>query len=544
MRFAFGCLFVGCMVASASAEPRDVPGRDVATPHIQTNSPPNDDFATAETIVSNVYLIPGTLDYATRQVNERKIRSTSLGRTVWYKYVATETGRAVAFVTKRATEAPFQLAVYSGTTLTDLKLLGSKQVVGSASDYSGTVGFDTVAGAAYYFQVDTGPRPDQFVGSFLIGVQPVGSTGNIAAFAAQQMVFQEGYFDTQRTAFVANGNATAVRFAYRLTNMEGNMVSYTSKTYLRMGEAATVNFNDGSKDFDYGSLHQGTLELTSKSAINGLVLGTYSLPISLLTTDRDYTKPSEIEVRFVDPQPGTQFAGTAKSTVYVRNKSTYRALGCRFDLPNASSDNAVSSLAYTEILANGSRGPVNGVFNMYPGTFRRFDLSMRVAENYYYHNASLVCASDYASISSNDSSHLAPWAYFGLYGNVAIRPIADNVFGEVKVGDFGTRRVYTQISNLGRYSGYFSIEAADDTSEDRAVLDSMCLVNDKGWCVGPASKTRIDFDMAEGETRRIRLDVRRGNSGYSGEIRLWAHATDYSSYDTVGYGAITVKKKW
>jgi hypothetical protein len=158
-----------------------------------------------------------------------------------------------------------------------------------------------------------------------------------------------------------------------------------------------------------------------------------------------------------------------------------------------------------------------------------------------YRYLTLHCANNYGSWVNRESSYLQPVAYYGIYPSVQVRPVTDNVFGEIKLADFGSKRIYVDVKNTGAYSGYFQINADDDTYQDKAVVMSMCVVNASNACVGPSNTSRIEFDMAVGEARRVALDVRRGNSD-PGEVQLKVTASDYDTYKAVGYGAFTLKK--
>lgn len=507
---------------------------------LQNFGPANDDFANAETLLADLALIPGNLNYSTKQLNEPRISSASVGRTVWYKYTATETGRAVVFVTKRYSEAPFQIAVYGGTKFADLKRLGAKQIAGTDADYSGSVGFDAVKGTTYFIQIDAAPQTSGFVGTFLIGVKPVGSTGNIAAFANQQLVFQEySGFDSDRKVFVANGHKATVNVTYGLSNLNSNLGVSTSKTTLKANETAVYSFSDSYSDFAEGTAHAGSLDLIAKATATSSILGGVSVPVKVVTLDR--TNKPAVQIRFVDAKPGAPISGRTQSIVHVRNTSKTKALNCRFD-NDETYYNSVVATKYREILSDGTYGNVNAMFSISAGTTRKFLVQARVAHSDYYRAIALKCGHYYGSFSDDESSYLVPYPYYGIYPNLRIVPTTQNVFGEIHLADFGSKRVYVTATNMGDYSGYFQIYAEDETYEDRAVITSMCVLNASNACAGPASTDRVDFNLANGESVKIAVDVRRGSSSTPGEVKLWGRATDYDSYDTVGYGAFTLMK--
>lgn len=537
-RAPFIAMFAASLITCGGAFAAPAGRAAIDRPETQDYGPANDDFARAEVLAVGPYLAPGDLRYTSRELNEPKIAASSRGRTVWYRYTATATGRMVVAVSKAYYKAPFQLAVYSGTALTNLKRLGAVQVVGSDTDYSGAVGFNAAKGTTYYVQVDVAPNSNGFVGKFLIGLQAVGATGQIGAFINNAMTFQENSFDSDKEVIVANGHTSTISLTYGLSKLNNAISTTPSRTTLTPGQTSIFTFYDEYQKFPDGSQVVGSLDLIAKATSNNSILGGYTLPIRLLTTE--YTNRPDLQVRFADPKPGVAVSGRATSYVYVRNRSNSPATGCRFETEQYY--NAAVSTFFAEKLSNGSFGPANAPFAMAAKSARVFLVNTRISSNEYYRNVFLKCVNSNGTVTSNDSSYFEPTAYYGINGNILVRPESINAFGEVSLPDFGTKRIYVSLANPGPYSGYFAIYANDDTYEDRAVITSMCLVNSSNACIGPASTSYVEFDAAKGETRRIAVDVRRGSSTSSGEIELFAHAIDYSNYDVVGYGAFTLKK--
>jgi hypothetical protein len=338
-------------------------------------------------------------------------------------------------------------------------------------------------------------------------LKPVGTTGNIGAFANQPLVFQERAFDSYRRVFVANGHKGTVTVTYGLTNLNNNITVSTNKTTLTANGTTEFTFYDPNSNFPEGSLHSGTLDLIAKSSAN-TALGVNSVPLRVISTE--YTNKPALEVRFVDPRPGTTVGGEVQSIAYVRNTATTAALGCRFDTYGYTYNSFVSTHS-REVLADGF-GPMDPIFTIKPNSTRQFLVSGRVSANDSYRYTKLYCANYYGSINTNDSARLEPTTYYGIYPNLKVNPKTDNVFGEVKIPDFGSKKVYVTMTNVGQYSGYFSIQAYGDTYQDKAVIMAMCVVNDNNVCIGPSSTSSVTFDMAQGETRRIAVTIRRGNS--------------------------------
>ena len=81
-------------------------------PQSQEQSPTNDNFANAAVLANTANATMGSLYYATHEVGEARYSKTSLRNTVWYKFTATQTGRAVALLTTASTDqVPLQLHI-------------------------------------------------------------------------------------------------------------------------------------------------------------------------------------------------------------------------------------------------------------------------------------------------------------------------------------------------------------------------------------------------------------------------------------------------
>lgn len=517
-------------------------GATVAAPATQVSQmqnfgPANDDLANAETLLADLQLIPGDLAYSTRELKEPRVGTSSIARSVWYRYEATETGRAVAFITKRNSPAPFQLAVYGGTGYADLKKLGSVQVLGTSTDYSGAVGFNAVAGTTYWIQVGRAPMASGDKTAFLLGVQPVGTKGKLAAFANHLLVFQESFFQGQRRVFVANGHTGTVTLTHTLTNMGRAVAARTTATTLSPNKTALFTITDGYSNFTNGNVHVGALNVTARATSNGSVLGTTSVPVRVVTALTPVQPVTE--TRFEDPMPGAPVGGRAQSVVHVRNTSANPAPGCRFD--TLATDDSLAAIRTREILPNGDMGPVNPIFTLAPHETRKFVFSGRVAASSTLRDATLRCLESNVILGAKQRAYFQPTAFFGIHPNVRVRPTTDDVFGNVALADSASKRVYVTLKNAGAYSGNFLIRARGDTTLDRAVVMSMCIVNGSNVCTSPSNSERVLFDMAVGETKRLAVDVRRGTVG-PGEVQLTVYASDYDTTTPVGYGAFTLKK--
>ncbi len=119
--------------------------------------PPNDTFANAQPITGRSTAIHAANAQATLEPGEPRIRELSGGKSLWYRWTAPATDR-FQFALKSEGFDPL-LAVYTGTTLNTLALVGSSDDAdrenGGVNTYTAAiVTVNATAGLTYFIQVD------------------------------------------------------------------------------------------------------------------------------------------------------------------------------------------------------------------------------------------------------------------------------------------------------------------------------------------------------------------------------------------------------
>jgi outer membrane protein assembly factor BamB len=119
--------------------------------------PANDTFAKAQVVSGASFLVAGNNLNATSETGEPKPVSTSVGNSVWYKWVAPKSGHFLlsAFATQIDTTA----AVFTGSAVNALTLVAANDNATTTTfsgyyDTDALVGFNATAGQTYYFMVD------------------------------------------------------------------------------------------------------------------------------------------------------------------------------------------------------------------------------------------------------------------------------------------------------------------------------------------------------------------------------------------------------
>lgn len=529
--FALSLGAAAALAASSAAEAR----------RAQIYAAPNDAFADAEALTPGQLLIPGTISYASRELGERKIYpDSSIGRTVWYRYTAPSTGRAVLLLTHGYSDySPFQMAVYTGKTLKSLKLVDRAQVRGTEQSPARALSFPTTKNETYYVQVDAAPDPERFQGGFLLGVQQFGTAGDIAMFLRRPIFIDERCCGYDRDALAANGFPLAVTLTSGVSGLGSALTIDSSDNDLAVGEVSVFTISDASADFDDGTVKIGSLDVIAKSAANGRLLGSGSAPVTVV--DSDFSRRPAVEVRHLDPSYGVRLNARASTRTMVRNTSAVDAIGCRFE-PNANSYYSAFAIDAREVLAGGKFGPSNTTFTLKAGETKTFSVSSRSGSN-DYNSMYLYCADYYRTVSTNGNAYFDTINYRGPAASVRLRPVTDTAFGEVALNDFATRRVSVDLTNVGPYSGYFKLTFDDDTYKDKAVVAGLCIAEGKKSC-SPTGTGSLTFDLAVGETRRVTMAVRRG-SAEAGEVKLYVEATDDTAENSgrAGYNAFWVVPK-
>jgi subtilisin family serine protease/outer membrane protein assembly factor BamB len=126
--------------------------------------PANDNFANAQTIAGRSVLIKGTNTQATVESGEPEIRGLTGGKSLWYRWTAPAAGRFQVGLQSDGFDP--LLAVYTGTTLNSLAIVGSSDDAdaesGGPSTATGSlVTINATAGTTYLIQVDGAARSGQ-----------------------------------------------------------------------------------------------------------------------------------------------------------------------------------------------------------------------------------------------------------------------------------------------------------------------------------------------------------------------------------------------
>ena len=113
--------------------------------------PSNDDFANRFTLANTNITITATNANATNEAGEPSHAGNAPQRSVWWKWTAPISGRAVVSVTSSTSSQ--SLGVYAGTTVSNLTAVASGSMNGNNPAYAN---FDAAAGTEYEIAVDGG----------------------------------------------------------------------------------------------------------------------------------------------------------------------------------------------------------------------------------------------------------------------------------------------------------------------------------------------------------------------------------------------------
>jgi outer membrane protein assembly factor BamB/subtilisin family serine protease len=134
--------------------------------------PANDDFAAATTVEGVTFRVDSTNRNATKQANERNHANVAGGRSVWYRWVAPNSGtyQIAAYSTDIDTVA----AVYTGSSVTSLTPVAANDD-SISSPYRNTdslVTFSAQAGTTYHFAIDDDSSASGTGGNFTLTLNP------------------------------------------------------------------------------------------------------------------------------------------------------------------------------------------------------------------------------------------------------------------------------------------------------------------------------------------------------------------------------------
>lgn len=480
-------------------------------PQSQEQSPTNDNFANAAVLANTANATMGSLYYATHEVGEARYSKTSLRNTVWYKFTATQTGRAVALLTTASTDqVPLQLQAFTGATVASLTRLGRTQIGTGFNPFNaGGLAFNTVAGNTYYLQVDSDAQADVFFKSdFLIAAQQFGASGGLGMLTYRPAFILDGQRESL-DVLVANGLTSKATLRSSIAGITTKLsVTPRSKT-LTVGQTAWLMVND--EDNSVSGAATGKLQLTAVNASTSIPLGTRSVPLTLI--GGPFSSDHGLLVRFAVPVQGIIRSHRFSSTVNIKNISSSTAERCHF----ISGPHAVS-LIWNEDLPDGKRGSTNAMFSLASGSTRAFTVSAATNDSLPSKDnwVTLSCSNYFGKAEPDWLEVMGAVSQLGYYAAVKMNVPAANAFQQIAVPDFGTRKVVVAITNIGRYSGPLQIQAV--SSNSTVSMDYMCVSNSRGTCIDETDPYTVHTDLANGETGYLAITVTRQSATDSGLI--------------------------
>jgi hypothetical protein len=497
----------------------------------QEYSPPNDNFAQAQALPDSTYATLGNIYYATRELGEAKYATASLGRTVWYKFTATKTGRAVALLTTADMDtAPLQMQAFSGSAVASLTRLAKVQVAGTDASNSGSLAFSTVAGTTYYLQVDSAAQTYSLDGDFLIAIQQFGASGGLAALTYRPALIEDQSSDEFKV-LVANGFKSKVDLQSGISSIGAQLDVTSTATTFAAGRTGWFTVADNS-DSSITGIASGNLQITAFSTATSAYMGIRAIPLKLF--QRDYNYRPSLLVRFAKPVQGVARSQRFSSTVNIKNTSATAAQYCRFI-----EDDAAYALNWNENLATGKLGRTNALFTLAGGATKKFTVSATTASSSADDNEiSVVCSNYYATINEDNLASMGATGQFGKYAAVTMAFPAANTFQQIAIPDFNTKKVVVAITNTGDYSGYFKIDA--DSTNSNVSMDSICVSNSKGTCTGTSDSSSVNADLANGETGYVTLTINRKNATDVGLIYVEVTRDDEPQSSEAGFSGFEV----
>ena len=163
--FAFTWMNIAGGDSTLTAVATDTFGYVRSSPAITIHaSPPNDEFANAIALTGDYVHVAGSTAGATIEPGEpRQPGLANTGSTVWYSWTPPTAGLYSVAVNANLNWI-FLLEVYTGSSLTNLALLGDPNIYGTAT-------FLASSGTNYLFQIDNG-------GNFTLDIAPIPANDN------------------------------------------------------------------------------------------------------------------------------------------------------------------------------------------------------------------------------------------------------------------------------------------------------------------------------------------------------------------------------
>ncbi|BBE71168.1 hypothetical protein [Oharaeibacter diazotrophicus] len=489
----------------------------------------NDNFESALDLPSSTIAIPGTLTYNSRQFGEPRARSTSIGRTAWYTFTATATGRAVVAITSNeSASAPLDLAVYTGSTLSALKVVGTTQITKTGTRGSGSVAFNVIAGNTYRIQVDASRKLGYNDRHYWIGAQLLSPAGGIAIFGASPWFIREGDGDTL-SFFSANGYAVPVKISEKFGRLSPYFTIKKTSSTLQPGRVSWYTISDRpTATLPDSNVRAATLEISATSTSTGSKLGTNSVVIAAST--KTYELAPNLVTQFDYPEQGSRAFDQITSDVTVYNDSeTDTAVACIFR-----GDNDWSSPVDFAALdrSSGATSDDDTPFDLAPGESRDFRVSVRTETIYQsYARASLDCGNVYSGYNSDKRAYLQADGYFGAVSQVQIDALNTLDRYRIKLDVFQTKRVTVAVRNTGDYAGFFRVQAQPSGSVG---ITRTCESDESGNCIGDADISSTEVNIGRDETVYVTFRMNRSSGSDADFVDISATSIDGPEERTAG----------
>ncbi|MEO7600442.1 MAG: PQQ-binding-like beta-propeller repeat protein, partial [Opitutus sp.] len=121
--------------------------------------PKNDDFSNAELITGASVSVSATLLNATRESGEKNPTNTAAGHSIWYKWVAPNSGNFVLSAYARSVDTV--AAVYTGSSVSGVTLVAAQDnSVANPANSDALVPFNAISGTTYYLSIDHNSSQD------------------------------------------------------------------------------------------------------------------------------------------------------------------------------------------------------------------------------------------------------------------------------------------------------------------------------------------------------------------------------------------------
>jgi hypothetical protein len=274
---------------------RDVGWPTVATP--APTPPANDNFSNAQVIAGCSGSVTGTNVSATKEVGEPNHSPDNNGgtRSVWYQWQSPSSGSTT--ITTAGSSFDTVLAVYTGTAVSSLTLIGKNDDV-SSGDQTSSVTFSASAGTVYRIAVDgynnNGSGGD--VGSIMLNWTESGCV------QAPTLLTEQG-----TNQAVALDSVTQVRGPFRVMGLFNFSADHHTRVMLFTSNLGLAQGDD--------------LSVISVQAQDAS-LQSYTLPIENVGTVPGLTQDSYIVVRLIDQLPAGQLTVTVTLRGATSNSAT------------------------------------------------------------------------------------------------------------------------------------------------------------------------------------------------------------------------------